>query len=248
LTVDDGATYQLNGNNQFSSLNTSGSGTGKVGYRSVAGTLTTGVGNGSGNFAGIIQGSLSISKIGSGTQILSGTNTYANGTSVSGGTLVTGNTSALGTNNVLVTGGTLQIGNGTVNTLTLGSAATLSLSSAVTLKLSALNTSTGAITLGATGTFTFGNDVKLDISGLSLGAGNYLVVDGNAGATAGTIGSWNEATDLVGGDQGDFVYTFNTTGGTNDAILHVAAVPEPGAWVSLFAGCGVILGLCRRRY
>jgi hypothetical protein len=40
-------------------------------------------------------------------------------------------------------------------------------------------------------------------------------------------------------------------GGDSNAVLQditVQSVPEPGAWVSLLGGCGVLLGLSRRRY
>jgi hypothetical protein len=43
----------------------------------------------------------------------------------------------------------------------------------------------------------------------------------------------------------------DTGGGNNNAYVNayqLRAVPEPGAWASLLGGCGVLLGLRRRRY
>ena len=64
--------------------------------------LTVGVANGSGTFSGIIEntntngGSVSLTKSGTGLQVLSGNNTYSSPTTVNGGTLQIGNGGATG--------------------------------------------------------------------------------------------------------------------------------------------------------
>jgi autotransporter-associated beta strand protein len=59
------------------------------------GSLTVGNGGASGNFGGIISGSMSLTKIGTGTQTLSGTNTYSGATVVNAGTLALAHANAI---------------------------------------------------------------------------------------------------------------------------------------------------------
>ncbi|HXV12057.1 MAG TPA: autotransporter-associated beta strand repeat-containing protein [Burkholderiales bacterium] len=93
-----GVTLDLNGTNQTIGSLAGGGGTGGVVMSSVPGavTLTTGSNGSSTNFAGSIQdgsGTLSLTKVGSGTFALSGTNanTYTGPTTISAGTLALGN-------------------------------------------------------------------------------------------------------------------------------------------------------------
>ena len=85
---------------------------------STAQTLTVGNGNATGSYAGIIQNSITLAKVGSGTLTLSGANTYTAGTTVSGGTVVMSGAGTLGsptatTNFLTVSGGGVVDLNGT---------------------------------------------------------------------------------------------------------------------------------------
>ncbi len=86
-------------------------------------TLTLGSGGASGNFGGVLRnappvgavgaGTLTINKIGAGTQIFSGLNTYTGTTTVTAGTLQAGSLQAFGINTVMTVknGATLELAN-----------------------------------------------------------------------------------------------------------------------------------------
>ena len=83
LNVNDYGAFNVNGKTvNINGLNGTALGTVRGG-----GTLTLGNGDASGSFAGVISGTLSLAKVGTGTQTLSGTNTYTGATAVSAGTL-----------------------------------------------------------------------------------------------------------------------------------------------------------------
>jgi autotransporter-associated beta strand protein len=217
-----------------------------------------------------IAGNSGPTKTGTGITTLSGTNTYTGLTTVSAGTLsVTGSLS--GTQVSVSTGGTFA-GTGTVNTnnklFTLASGAqldpgtngttglTVSTGSAnfdisgvsgtnksellfnldTTSNSDKLTLSSGTLTIG-TNALDFGDFAFTTTAG--FGPGTYTLIHTNAAingslATSGltgTLAGWN-ATLSISGNQ--------------DVLLTV--VPEPGAWVSLLGGCGVLLGLRRRRH
>ena len=74
-------------------------------------TLVVGVAGGSGTFSGVIEnpnGTVSLTKSGSGTETLSGNNTYTGLTSINGGVLSLGSQGAIGTGNITFGGGTMQ--------------------------------------------------------------------------------------------------------------------------------------------
>jgi autotransporter-associated beta strand protein len=107
LTVDSGATFDLNGSNtQVDALNGAAmssirsSGTGSI-------SLTTGVADGSGTFAGTISdgaGTIALHQTGTGTLVLSGTNAYSGGTFVDNGTLIATNAGAIADGTSLTVG------------------------------------------------------------------------------------------------------------------------------------------------
>ncbi|MCX6925793.1 MAG: autotransporter-associated beta strand repeat-containing protein, partial [Verrucomicrobia bacterium] len=174
-----------------------------------------GNGNASGTFSGVIQNSaagsvLSITKIGSGTQILSGANTYDGTTTVSNGTLQVDG--SLGTNAVTVAGGTLG-GTGTINgpviinsggTLSAGGASIGTLTLADTLTLNA-----GSTTMLKLNKATTANDSVAGISTLTYG---------------GTLTVTNLAGTLV---QGDTFQLFKAT--TYDGNFAAMSLPALGA-------------------
>src|SRR5208283_1067510 len=120
------------------------SGTGNVGLTNAAGgiTLSAGNNNSSTTYSGILSGSGSLNKIGTGVLTLSGANTYSGATTISAGTLKLGASNVLpngaGTGNVtdnstldmagftdtingLSGSGTVDNSTGTGNSLTVGS-------------------------------------------------------------------------------------------------------------------------------
>jgi autotransporter-associated beta strand protein len=219
--------------------------------------MTVGVAGGSGTFSGVIKnssgaGTVSLTKAGAGTQILSGANTYNGSTTVNAGTLLVNGTNS-GTGTVTVasgavfggtgsnasavivnSGGVLQGGAGLASgTLSLGGNLTLSSGSTIQLALS----NSGSSTLARSGgSWSFATNEKFTFLDLGATTGTYTLITGLA-SNPGEAG-W---TITNSGWVGNFSYN---AGSIN---LAVTAVPEPGAWVSLLGGCGVLLGLRRRR-
>lgn len=188
-------------------------------------------------------------KSGAGKWIVTGANTYSNGTAVNSGTLVTGNTSALGAGTVTVgqtTGATLQIGNGTVNTVVLGAGANLAVLDGNTLKLGglvagALDGGPGAVvTLAGGGAFNFNATGALDLggvlNGLSLGAHTYTLIAGGTGTAV-------NVANITGYDA--TVTDLSVSGGV--LSFTAIAVPEPSTYGLLGAGALAAVALVRRR-
>jgi fibronectin-binding autotransporter adhesin len=114
VTLSDVATaaLDLNSFNQtLLALNGGGATGGNV--QLGAGTLTL---TGAGNHAGVIQGSGSLVRSGTGNQVLAGANTFSGGTAITGGRITVANASGsgLGTGPVVISpGGELALGDGT---------------------------------------------------------------------------------------------------------------------------------------
>ena len=227
----------------------------------VAVNLSVGNNNAATNtYSGVLSGAGAFTKIGTGVQVLSGPNTYSGTTTVSSGILATDNAAALGTSAVTVSGGTLQVGNGTVETLTgikglaisggtldlktnTGSVSLASGNFTMSLGTWALNnnsTSTGGnvdqITLAGGGTYSLTGGT-IDLSGFTNNsvAGTYNIIGGN-GASSLTN------ANFTGGNAG-FTYSVDSTGD-----LLVVAVPEPSTLVlaGIF-GFGMLMLFRRRR-
>ncbi len=186
LALEDGTTLQagLNGLNVVNSVTLNGSDT----YDSNGNNST---------LSGVISGTGSLDKTGTGTLALTGNNTYTGGTTLSDGTLNLGNNNALGTGNLtLEDGTTLQAGmNGlaVTNTVTLngtdtydsnGNGSTLSGVISGTGSLAVTDTvGGGALTLTGNNTYTGGTDLQGGTLNLgnnnALGTGNLSLESGS---------------------------------------------------------------------
>jgi autotransporter-associated beta strand protein len=229
-------------------------------------TLTVGNNNATSTFSGVIKntaGSLSLTKIGTGTLALGGANTYTGTTTVSDGTLQVNGTIA-GT--VQVNGGTLGGTSGSVGATTVNSGGAI----APGASIGTLNT--GALTLNGNAQFKLEIDSSTTGTDLANVAGNLTLDSGNtvtlalsdlgsnvpiAFATTLTFidysGTWNGGT--FAGLPDDSVFTFgvnqfqisyNGVSGSDTAVT-LTVVPEPAAIPSLLGGIAVLLGLQRRR-
>jgi fibronectin-binding autotransporter adhesin len=173
VTVSEGATLDLAGNNQtIGSLASTPGGTGAVALDTA--TLITGGNNTSTSFAGIISGTGGLTKAGTGTFTLTGANSYAGITTITAGTLAIGDggtTGALGSGTV-INNATLAFSRSNASTV----ANTISGTGAVNhigtgiLNLTGNNSFSGGVSL-ASGTLGVGSDTALGTSVLSAQAG-----------------------------------------------------------------------------
>lgn len=135
-------------------------GTGTVSYQnSAASGFSFGDNNANGTFTGIIQntsGTLNVSKIGTGTQILSGANTYSGTTTVSAGTLII-NGSISSANAVTVAAGAHLGGSGSIN-------GAVNVSGTL-----APGNSPGNLTVNNNVTILDGGTVSMEIAGATVG-------------------------------------------------------------------------------
>ena len=141
-------------------------GSGTVEAISSTNTLTVGSGNATGSFSGTLKnngGTLSLTKIGSGTQTLGGSNTYSGTTTLNAGTLAVTVNTALGS-------GLSNASGETTATLDFGSSTVI----------------LGNTTAGNTGAFFYG---KLVGTGTLQLRGGSLTIH-NADGTAGTSGNY----------------------------------------------------------
>ncbi|MGD1017975.1 MAG: autotransporter-associated beta strand repeat-containing protein [Verrucomicrobiia bacterium] len=233
-------------------------GTGNIGLGSIA--LSVGNNNSNTAYSGILSGSGSLTKIGTGVLTLSGANTYSGATTISGGTL------KLGASNVIPDGagagnvtdnGTLDMGgfsdtinglsgNGTVDnsgvgasTLTVGNNNTSSSFSGVVQNtggaLSLTKTGTGVLTLSGNNTFS---------GVLTVQAGTLSVATVNDTGAAGPLGESANAVVLGGSSTlGTLEYTGGTAAsgkmfaigaaGDNSALGGVIQVDNSGTALTL---------------
>jgi len=186
----------------------------------------------------------SLTKQGTGTQILSGANTYSGATNVTGGTLLVNGNQSAATGTVTVASGATLGGNGT-----LGGATT------VTGILSPGNGNIGTLTTGSltwNGAAAAGPDTNWIFDLGASGESDLLAILGNFNKGTGsvfnfqfanvnsgtfTLVHWTGSSNFLLGD-----FTSSSLGGgltgsftmdTNN--LYFTAVPEPSTWVGIAA-------------
>ncbi|MFE1813791.1 Ig-like domain-containing protein [Metapseudomonas otitidis] len=158
-------------------------------------TLTAGGDNTTTSVLGVISGTGSLVKQGSGTLTLSGSNTYGGTTTVSGGTLSISGDGNLGGDTVILAGGTVLDVSGatTINNAivltgnsSIGNSNAVTLSGAISGAYDLTKTGSGTLTLsgsnsyGATtvsaGTLSVSSDGNLGSGAVNLAAGSTLLV------------------------------------------------------------------------
>jgi fibronectin-binding autotransporter adhesin len=194
------------------------------------GLLVIGDNNATATFGGIIQSTLPITKIGTGTLTLSGANTYTGNTTISNGTLVT-TTASTGSGNYYVSnnaalsvitataGGTLQVGN-----LTFGA-------SGSALNLNAgTNGDPGAAVVNVSGTLALKGNVNISLSGVGLTAGGpFTVLTYNPGSRSG-------AGAFVLNDSPRVVATLNDNTSSGVVSINIISADTGIKWQGGVAG------------
>jgi len=218
-------------------------------------TLTIGKNNSSPSYAGVIGGSGSLIKIGTGTQTLSAACTYTGSTTVSNGSLTLTGAGSIASSQLinvysnatltlasalsLGSGQTLQ-GGGVVagGLVTLGSGATLAAYNAATA-IATLTLNSLTLNAGCTNNFAFSpvtNDlVNVTTSGgLTLNGGGFNLYKTNSTLPLTTLGTYNlfqYAGSVSGLDS-----TWTTASASNPHILN----PQPGLIYSFAAVGGYV--------
>jgi autotransporter-associated beta strand protein len=208
------------------------SGDGTVNNSTGNGSLSVGNNNQSSTFSGVIKntgGTLALTKVGSGTQVLSGVNTYSGGTTISAGTLEGGVSGAI-PGNVTVSG---------AGTLKLDDAAAMASSATLTL---VSTPGAGAVNLSFTGTQTinalyFGTTQKaagtwaasgaMHNNAAFAGGGVLNVTTGPASFTALSLTSGSNPSTYGNSLTFTAVVTGHSPGGTVQLIVDGVAVGGP---------------------
>ncbi len=169
ITLSNNNAQTWGGNFTFVGSNPLNLGTGAV-TLSAARTVT--ISGSTLTVGGVVSGSYSLTKAGSGTLVLSGANTFTGGTTLSAGQLDINNAKAIGT-------GTLTIDGGSIDNTSSGSI-TLSNNNAQTWDGDFTFVGSHALNLG-TGAVTLGSNRNVTVSGSTLTVGG--VISGAYGIT-----------------------------------------------------------------
>ena len=231
-------------------------------------TLTVGNGNAGGSFAGVIQdtsGSIALTKVGSGLQVLSASNGYNGGTTVSGGTLQLGNNAALGSGGLTANNGTLDLAgfsptvpslNGQAGTITNSGTA----GSTLTVNQSTTTSFNGSIANGAnpvalvkmaTGSLSLGGSSNYS-GGTTLANGTLVVANPAAlGAAAGSLSIGTGTLEVAAGFSSSGPISFNNANstiqvdanqlyGNSGAISGTGGLNQSGGGTLELAGTGTL--------
>ncbi len=189
VTINSGATWlQVWGAQSIDGLN--GSGTLDISDPATGtSNITVGASGGSGTFSGIINGSASLTKTGTGTETLSGANTYSGGTTINAGTLQVGNGGTTG-----------SLGSGAVTdnaTLFYDFSSSISLAHAIGGSGTLEVTSTGG-SIAQSAAITVATVASSSSTGTTLtNAGNTISSFSAANSTSGNISLTNDPATLT---------------------------------------------------
>ncbi len=219
VTVGAGALLKLanlaNSTETINGLNGGGVVRRHEGVSGVA-NLVVGSSGGGGTFSGALEngaGSLTLTKIGAGTQILSGTNLHSGATNINAGTLSLGSTGSIANSSVITvaSGANFDV-SGLAGGFTVGAGKALKGEGTVTGNVADDPAGVGAIT-GGNG-----------ISGTLTITGN-LALNGAADINIGTLSNYTSTAAIaVAGD-------LTTTGVSGDVFINLPSVPVgPGTY------------------
>jgi autotransporter-associated beta strand protein len=149
-------------------------------------------------------------------------------TKLGSGTLTLGGTNTY-TGNTTISAGTLTLANGAALQFVIGANGVN-------------NNVTGSGTLNLNGIFNFDLTSADNALGDTWSIVNVGSLTTSFAGTFAVPGFTNMGGNLWQESAKGVTYQFSQTTGM------LTVVPEPGAWVSLLGGCGVLLGLRRRRY
>ena len=192
-------------------------------------TLTVGINGGGGTLSGVIQnssGTLSLAKVGAGTEILSGGYTYSGTTTVAGGTL--GLSSGFG---VPSTPGSLVISNGSTLAADVSSGNSLPANNLILQDNATINVNYGSLTtnptapvINASGSLSApGSNIVINIAATGLQVGTFTLVK-YTGTTPGSLANFQ-----LSPPPGVAAILVNNTG--NHSIdIQITSIPNLLSW------------------
>jgi autotransporter-associated beta strand protein len=216
-------------------------------------TLTVGNNDRSGTFGGVLKntsGSLALTKVGLGTEILTSSNSYAGATTVNLGVLAAVNDHALGSNDVVINGGTLDVrsprlfvnslagsGGAVENDTTTGTNDLIIQGSSATTFSGAVNNGSGGGGMALTvlgGTLTMaGNNTYT--GGTYVGTGASFAIPNSPAVVTGPLTASNNATLSLSGGSGT-PGTPNQVTTVDGATVVFTAGAEGKIWQAQFVG------------
>ncbi|WP_051389780.1 autotransporter domain-containing protein [Bradyrhizobium sp. Ec3.3] len=234
--VDFTPTSGLNGDNKVSAGSIAGAGL----YLLGSNELTVGSNNLSTEVSGVIGGTGSLVKIGTGTLTLSGTNTYTGGTTFAGGTVSVSSEANLGdlAGGLTFNGGTLQITgttfNATTRSITWGAnGGAFDIADAANNFTVSQSLNGGALTKSGAGTLTLtGADT---FSSVTISAGTLAFLDTTAGNTTITNNAQlafygnSTAGNAIIINNGNVLFDGNSTAG-NAQLINTASTAVINFW------------------
>jgi autotransporter-associated beta strand protein len=205
--------------------------------------LSIGNNNANTTYAGVISGSGSITKIGTGTLTLSGANTYTGATTISGGTIALASGGSLASTSLSIAAGA---------TFDVSAKSSYSLASK-TITLTLDGSSIGLINAGALAVDFSSAALTLNVTTGAPGA-SYDFLTSTSAATGNLAsvslggsfsGSLTQAGNIWSGTSGGFNFSLDQTSGA----LTITPVPEPHEFaLAIIALLGVMVFIRRRNH